>query len=125
MVVVGKAGEREIHLTDAAIEILTATPRVQGCEHVFAGRRFGEPIVAVHKALRLVQARAGLERFRPYDLRHSAATGALAAGADVRAVQALLGHANLQTTAGYLHSSDKRRKAAAERAASFGRGILR
>lgn len=125
MTVVGKTGEREIYLTDAAVEILTATPRVQGCEYVFAGRRFGEPIVAVHKALGLVQARAGIERFRPYDLRHSAATGALAAGADVRAVQALLGHADLHTTAGYLHTSDKRRKAAAERAATFGRGILK
>jgi integrase len=125
MAVVGKTGEREIDLTDTAIEILAATPRVQGCEYVFAGRRFGEPIVAVYKVLRLVQARAGIERFRPYDLRHSAATGALATGADVRAVQALLGHADLKTTAGYLHSSDKRRKAAAESAAAFGRGVLK
>jgi integrase len=124
MTVVGKTGARDIDLTDAAIAILSATPRVQGCEYVFAGRRFGEPIVAVHKALGLVQARAGVERFRPYDLRHSAATGALASGADVRAVQALLGHADLKTTAGYLHASDKRRKAAAESAAHFGRGIL-
>jgi integrase len=124
MVVVGKTGEREIHLTDAAAEILTATPRIQGNEYVFAGRRFGEPIVAVHKGLGLVQARAGIERFRPYDLRHSAATGALALGADVRAVQALLGHADLQTTAGYLHASDKRRKAAAESAASFGKAVI-
>jgi integrase len=125
MVVSGKTGEREIHLTDAAVDILTATPRIQGNEFVFAGRRFGEPIVAVHKALGLVQARAGIERFRPYDLRHSAATGALALGADVRAVQALLGHADLQTTAGYLHASDKRRKAAAESAASFGKAVLK
>jgi len=124
MLVVGKTGEREIFLTEAAVAILTATPRVQGCEYVFAGRRFGEPIVAVHKALGLVQARAGIEHFRPYDLRHSAATGALALGADVRAVQALLGHADLQTTAGYLHASDKRRKAAAESAASFGKAVL-
>jgi integrase len=125
MTVVGKTGEREIDLTDAAVEILTATPRVQGCEYVFAGRRFGEPIVAVYKVLGLVQARAGIERFRPYDLRHSAATGALASGADVRAVQALLGHADLKTTAGYLHSSDKRRRAAAESAAAFGKGVLK
>lgn len=125
MIVIGKTGEREIYLTDFAIQVLMATPRVQGCEYVFAGRRYGEPIVAIHKALRLVQARAGIERFRPYDLRHSAATGALAGGADVRAVQALLGHADLQTTAGYLHSSDKRRQAAAERAATFGRGVMK
>ena len=72
-----------------------------------------------------MQKRAGVERFRPYDLRHSAATGALAAGADVRAVQALLGHADLATTATYLHASDKRRRGAAELAAGFGRGVLK
>jgi integrase/recombinase XerD len=72
-----------------------------------------------------VQERAGVERFRPYDLRHSAATGALASGADVVAVQALLGHTDLKTTQGYLHASEARRKAAAERAATFGRGVLK
>lgn len=125
MTVVGKTGAREIHLTEAAVGVLASTPRVEGCEYVFAGRRFGEPIVAVYKVLAAVQARAGVERFRPYDFRHTAATGALAGGADVRAVQALLGHADLATTAGYLHSTDKRRADAARRASRFGRAILR
>jgi integrase len=125
MTVVGKTGAREVDLTDAAVTILESTPRVQNCEFVFAGRRFGQPIVATYKILRAVQDRAGIEHFRPYDLRHSAATGALAAGADVRAVQALLGHADLATTAGYLHSSDKRRRGAAELAAGFGRGVMK
>lgn len=124
MVVIGKTGEREIDLTDAAIQVLTSTPRVQGNEFVFVGRRVGEPLATVQRALKAAQERAGVEHFRPYDLRHSAATGALASGADVRAVQALLGHADLKTTAGYLHASDKRRKDAAERAAHFGRGVL-
>lgn len=125
LAVVGKTGEREIHLTDAAVLVLEATPKVGGCEYVFAGRRYGQPIASVHKMLAKVQERAGIERFRPYDLRHSAATGALAAGADVAAVQALLGHTDLRTTQGYLHASDTRRKAAAERAATFGRGVLK
>jgi integrase len=125
MTVVGKTGAREVHLTEAAAAVLEATPQVENCEYVFAGRRFGEPIVAVHKALKIVQARAGVARFRPYDFRHTAATGALASGADVRAVQALLGHADLKTTAGYLHADDERRADAAERASRFGRAILR
>ena len=125
MTVVGKTGEREIHLTDAAMQVLDATPKVQGCPYVFAGRRYGQPIASVHKQLKAVQDRAGVERFRPYDLRHSAATGALASGADVVSVQALLGHTDLKTTQGYLHASEGRRRTAAERAAAFGRGVLR
>ncbi|WP_262027067.1 site-specific integrase [Microvirga sp. Mcv34] len=124
LTVVGKTGEREIHLTDAAVQVLEATPRVQGCEYVFAGRRYGQPIAAVHKVLRKVQEKAEVERFRPYDLRHSAATGALASGADLAAVRALLGHSDLRTTQGYLHASEKRQRIAAERAAAFGRRVL-
>jgi integrase len=124
LIVVGKTGRREIHLTDAAVQVLEATPKVQGCEYVFAGRRYGQPIAAVHKVLWKVQDRARIDRFRPYDLRHSAATGALASGADVAAVQALLGHTDLKTTQGYLHASDSRRKFAAERAAAYGRAVL-
>lgn len=48
------------------------------------------------------QRRAGLPLKGPHALRHSAASGMLAAGVDVRAVQAILGHARLQTTAIYL-----------------------
>jgi integrase len=125
MTVVGKTGDREIHLTEAALQVLESTPRVQGCEYVFAGRRYGHPLAAVHKMLTKVQSRAGLERFRPYDLRHSAATGALASGADLKAVQALLGHSDLRTTQGYLHASEDRKQAAAESAARFGRAILK
>ncbi len=125
LIVVGKTGEREVHLTGAAAQVLEATPKVQGCDYVFAGRRYGQPIAAVHKMLGRVQERAGIERFRPYDLRHSAATGALASGADLAAVQALLGHTDIKTTQGYLHASEARRKAAAEHAATFGRGVLK
>ena len=119
MTVVGKTGARKIRVTDAALEILDATPVVGGCEYVFAGRCHGQPLVGIHKVLRTVQKRAGIETFRPYDLRHTAATGALATGADVRAVMAMLGHADLKTTSGYLHSSDRRRDDAAEKAAAF------
>lgn len=48
------------------------------------------------------QRRAGLPLKGPHALRHSAASGLLAAGVDVRAVQAVLGHSKLATTAIYL-----------------------
>jgi integrase len=124
LTVVGKNGAREIYLTDSAIGVLNVIPRVQGCDFVFVGRRFGQPLVGIHKQLLAVQRRAGVKPFRPYDLRHSAATGALASGADVRAVQALLGHSDLRTTQIYLHASSSRKRGAAEGAAKFAREVV-
>nr|WP_244670571.1 site-specific integrase [Rhodoplanes elegans] len=124
MKVIGKAGERPIYLADEAIAILRATPKVEGCPFVFVGRRFGKPIAAVHKMLTLVQDRAKVPRFPPYAFRHTAATGALGRGVDLAAVQALLGHASIQTTSIYLHSDAARRKAAAEQAAAVGAVVV-
>lgn len=124
MTVTGKAGKRQIFLTDEALAVLAATPRVQGCDYVFVGRRYGRPLAAVHKMLGVVQNRAGVKRFPPYAFRHTAATGALARGVDPAAVQALLGHASIATTSLYLHADEARRKAAAEQAAAVGAVVV-
>jgi len=60
-----------------------------------------------------VKAIAGLAdhtNILPHSLRHNCATRYLRAGADIRAIQAMLGHSQLETTAIYLHTDEARQR---------------
>lgn len=82
-------------------------------------RRNGKPMQPreIQKLLKTHLAVAGLPLdMTPHKLRHSFATHMLDHGADLRAVQELLGHANLSTTQVYTHVSVARLKEAHKQA---------
>ncbi len=83
-----------------------------GCSH-----RADHPITpkAVYHACRQAARRAGLQEknIHPHTLRHCFATHLLEAGADLRTIQLLLGHHDLEETTIYLHLSKRHLSATA------------
>ena len=86
-------------------------------EALFLGDRGGriDPRV-VRSMVHRLAAKAGVHDVAPHGLRHSTATHLLQGGADLRAVQEMLGHASLSTTQRYTHVDTARLSAIYQRA---------
>ncbi|MDI3337247.1 site-specific tyrosine recombinase XerD [Defluviimonas aestuarii] len=129
LLVKGKGGkERMVPLSTPARETLAAWLKLRDeaedlarCEagtppgkHLFPARgRAGHMTrQAFHGLLKDISLTAGIApaRVTPHVLRHAFATHLLAGGADLRAIQTMLGHADISTTEIYTHVLDERLK---------------
>jgi integrase/recombinase XerD len=118
----GKGGrDRDVLLSDKLLETLREYWRwMKPKTYLFPGTvknwRADVPLTTkvVWTAVNEARRRAGIEkRISPHTLRHSFATHMLEAGADLRTIQVLLGHAKLADTAIYLHLSRRHLQAVA------------
>ncbi len=113
--------ERMVSLTPVAVAAIEAwltgeRPKLAAAAQdgpLFLARR-GAPLsrLTVWKLVKRYAARIGASRgISPHTLRHSFATHLLAGGAEIRALQELLGHASVRTTQIYTHVDHSRIKA--------------
>jgi integrase/recombinase XerD len=113
LILKGKGGrERLVPISDRARAAVAAWRA-----HVAADRAFLFPSGKAHlsrvrlfQLVRALAAEAGIapERVSPHVLRHAFATHLLEGGADLRALQTMLGHADIATTEIYTHVDSQR-----------------
>jgi site-specific recombinase XerD len=102
--------DRQVMFADSLHEVLVAYWRwKRPADWLFPGGKPGCPLSTktVFLTCRKAARRAGIAKpVSPHSLRHAFATHLLDDGVNLLVIQALLGHANLKTTARYLHVSD-------------------
>ena len=113
LIVKGKGGrERLVPISDRARAAVAAWRA-----HVASDRAWLFPSgkghlsrVRLYQMIKALAAEAGIpqDRVSPHVLRHAFATHLLEGGADLRALQAMLGHADIATTEIYTHVDSKR-----------------
>jgi len=122
--VVGKGNKERIVYFGAACRkaiddyLLERNKKVLSDNRALFGSRDNNRIsvTAVHRLVKKYLLAAGLdaENFSAHKLRHTAATMMLSGGVDVKTVQEVLGHENLNTTQIYTHVESTELKIAAE-----------
>jgi integrase/recombinase XerD len=113
LIVKGKGGkERLVPVSDKARQAVAAWLQVRpsGSNWLFPSGQSFLSRVRLFQLIREVAGRAGIppERVSPHVLRHAFATHLLEGGADLRALQTLLGHSDIATTEIYTHVDSKR-----------------
>ncbi|HZV49173.1 MAG TPA: site-specific integrase [Candidatus Dormibacteraeota bacterium] len=134
-----RRSRRTLVLPRTLVEVLCEHRRRQGEERMCLGASWkgwehdlvftttlGTPLDGrwVTRTFQRLLAKAGIERRRFHDLRHSAATTMLVLGVPARVVMEILGHANVSTTLEvYAHVVPELQREAADRIDAFLRGV--
>ncbi len=102
-----KTGAKVIPLSPPTVALLRrlAGHAQPGSAWVCAGEDGGQ-LHNIRRVWSALRKRAGLDDVRLHDLRHSAASDALAAGVPLAMIGAMLGHKSTQTTQRYAHLND-------------------
>lgn len=125
---------RTIEPPPIAFEYLKAEKKKQSAYRLRLGGSWSNPdnlvftnefgdhlrIFTFYSHFKKIAANIGRPDARPHDLRHTAATVAIASGADIKSVQDLLGHATASFTLNvYAHTSDQMMKDTAARVQGY------
>ncbi|WP_341320112.1 tyrosine recombinase XerC [Solibacillus sp. FSL H8-0523] len=117
LTVIGKGNkERQVYLNDSCITaieqyMLERTPyKGDGSQPLFVsqkGSRFARQTIA--RIVKQINGKAEnpKDKLTPHKLRHTSATLMYKAGADIRSLQAILGHSSVATTQIYTHIEDE------------------
>jgi integrase len=96
------------------VRLLLASIERDG-DFVFPGDGGAGHITEIKKSWKVLLDRAGIERLRLHDLRHSFASQLVNSGASLALIGSMLGHASPVTTSRYAHLYDETQREAAER----------
>ena len=120
-----KAARRRIPLTEKAKNVLRIRMNNAKGEYIFSGGRGGksvnQSIVKLSNAHYGARDRAGVRKFRLYDMRHTFASRMAMAGVDLVTLASLLGHSRIEMVMRYAHPVDEHKIEAIKKLEEFNR----
>lgn len=118
--IIGKGGrERLAHLTPRLVALLRPRRLTAPDAYLLPNPRTGTPYRDFRVLFRMAATRLSARRLHPHLLRHAWATHSLEAGADIRTIQAALGHRQITTTEWYTQVAPSRVRNATAQTATW------